>query len=389
MFYRHTPLMLSPFSQPMQTSARASNSELSGLLEQRYRALIAKTNLQFDPAQHQATQLLQTLMERLCYRLNYQRLTFSQKLRAAKPEPCSSLYLFGDVGRGKSMLMTLFYEACPIDKKRRVHFSIFMLEVHAFIHQCQQQRQVDAIPLLAEKIKQDLNLLCFDEFHITDIADAMILGRLFSQLFELGVVVVMTSNRHPKDLYQGGLLREQFLFFIKVLQGSAQIVELVANKDYRLDRQPAEQSCYYYPLSPSSEQFALTWFAKLTDNAELTPGFLTVFGRRIALTAVHNKVALTSFDVLCVDALGSADYLALTQQFDYLIVTNIPKLTADKRNEAKRLVTLIDVLYEHKIKLICTAEVSAFNLYLEGDGAFEFRRTVSRLIEMQSRDYFG
>ncbi|WP_239650055.1 cell division protein ZapE [Methylocucumis oryzae] len=264
-----------------------------------------------------------------------------------------------------------------------------MLEVHAFIHQCQQQGQVDAIPLLAEKIKQDLNLLCFDEFHITDIADAMILGRLFSQLFELGVVVVMTSNRHPKDLYQGGLLREQFLFFIKVLQGSAQIVELVADKDYRLDRQPAEQSCYYYPLAPSAEQFALTWFAKLTNNAELTPGFLTVFGRRIALTAVHNKVALTSFDVLCVDALGSADYLALTQQFDYLIVTNIPKLTADKRNEAKRLVTLIDVLYEHKIKLICTAEVSAFDLYLEGDGAFEFRRTVSRLIEMQSRDYFG
>ena len=367
---------------------RTVTSPVTGLLEQQYTEKVAKNHLQHDDAQILAIQHLQTLLENLLMTASYEQKTLKQKLLTANPEKCRSLYIFGGVGRGKSMLMELFYEACPIENKRRVHFNTFMLEVHAFTHACLQQNNPDAISALAKHIRNSALLLCFDEFHVTDIADAMILGRLFSKLFELGVVVVMTSNRHPNELYQGGLQREQFLFFIKILQGEADIIELAAKKDFRLDFKPGLTTTYYFPLDHQAQRFIQQNYAELTDFAPAEPKILTVLGREIVLSSAHANVAIASFDNLCVDSLGSADFLEIANTFNTLLISNIPKLTAEKRNEAKRFVTLIDALYEHKVKLICSAEVPASELYTEGDGSFEFGRTVSRLIEMQSDAYW-
>ncbi|MGZ8189696.1 MAG: cell division protein ZapE [Methylococcaceae bacterium] len=363
--------------------------DLSGLLEMQYKDRIAKNHIQFDDSQLRVLKRLQTLLDYILELIESERKSVIHKRSSNMAEKCRSLYIFGDVGRGKSMLMALFYEACPIAQKRRVHFNTFMLEVHEFVHQWHQKPQTagDAISALAKNIRGSVLVLCFDEFHVTDIADAMILGRLFSKLFDLGIIVVITSNRHPNDLYQGGLQREQFLFFIKVLQSKSEIIELVAKGDYRLSHSPLIKTTYYFPLDEHAEEFIQDQYNQLTNFAVVQPGVIQVFGHEIFLTAAHEKIALSSFDDLCMQPLGSADYLAIASEFSTLIMANIPKLTAEKRNEAKRFVTLIDVLYEHKVKLICTAEVSAQALYIEGDGVFEFRRTVSRLIEMQSEGY--
>ncbi|MDD2722823.1 MAG: cell division protein ZapE [Methylovulum sp.] len=366
---------------PLDTSP-----DMSGLLAEQYIVRVAQKHIQYDPAQIQTLEYLQQILEWLVANDSGNRPFLSK--------PCQSLYIFGDVGRGKSMLMALFYDACPISQKRRVHFNTFMQEVHAFIHSWQKQDQADAISVLAKNIRGSVRLLCFDEFHVTDIADAMILGRLFSKLFELDLVVVITSNRHPNDLYQGGLLREQFLFFVKVLQNAANIVELSAHQDYRLNFQATQQRTYFYPSANlgqsgdgATQEATWQYFQQLTGGTLSQPGSITVLGREIQLTALHKDILFSSFDELCGQALGSADYLAIANRFNIVIIAAIPCLTAEKRNEAKRFMTLIDVLYEHTIKLVCSAQVPAEALYTEGDGAFEFRRTVSRLIEMQSDNY--
>jgi len=361
--------------------------DLSCELERRYFALVERSAIQYDEAQHLALAHLQNLLNDLVLLAAYENKPASQRLFAARPPRCRSLYIYGGVGRGKSMLMELFYESCLLEQKRRVHFNTFMLEVHAFVHRCRQQKIPDALFVLAGQIRNTTRLLCFDEFHVTDIADAMILGRLFSKLFELGVVTVMTSNRHPNELYQGGLQREQFLFFIKVLQGEADIIELTAKEDFRLRHLHALKTTYYTPLDENAGDFIRQSYNELTQHAAMEPVELPVFGRTVRLAAVHGDVAYTSFEELCVQPLGAADYLKIAGEFSTIIMANIPKLTAAYRNEAKRFVTLIDALYEHKVKLICTAEVPARELYTEGDGVFEFERTVSRLMEMQSESY--
>lgn len=370
--------MLKRFFQPALLNAVTPLPDLSGLLEQHYLQRVAQQHIQYDEAQFRAIHHLQSLLNELLTAQSHRR-PAHQKVR--------SLYIFGEVGRGKSMLMDLFYDACPLNQKRRVFFHAFMLEVHAFIHQARQQNQANAIETLAKQISDSTRLLCFDEFHVTDIADAMILQRLFSQLFKLGVVIVMTSNRHPNDLYQGGLQKEQFLKFIRLLQGEANIIELAAKVDYRLSYLRALKATYYFPLDAQAGDFIQQNYNGLTDSAAKQSGVLQLLGRQLFLSAVYKKTALLSFAELCVQPLGSADYLSIAKQFNTLIITDIPKLTADQRNEAKRFITLIDTLYEHKIQLICTAEVPAHALYTEGDGAFEFKRTVSRLIEMQSASY--
>ena len=361
--------------------------DLSGLLEKQYNYQVAQNHIQHDNAQLSALQHLQTLLDHILACVDYDRKTVTHKLLSSPPEKCKSLYIFGDVGRGKSMLMALFYEACPIKQKRRLHFNMFMLEVHAFIHEWRQKYNTDAISAMAKKIRASALVLCLDEFHVTDIADAMILERLFRKLFELGLIVVITSNRHPDDLYQGGLQREQFLNFIKLLQKDSKIIELVAIEDYRLMHLHALEATYYFPLDAHADEFVHQSYNEFTNFAPKQAGVLQVLGRKVILSVVHGDIALTSFDELCVQSLGSADYIEIAREFSTLILAGIPRLTPEKRNEAKRFMTLIDALYEHKVKLICTAEVPAKDLYTEGDGAFEFRRTVSRLIEMQSEAY--
>ena len=363
--------------------------DVSGVLEQRYRQQVAQNRIQHDDAQWVALQHLQALLDKLSAFVIHDQLSVAYKLLSPPPEKCRSLYLFGDVGLGKSMLMAWFYDACPFEQKRRVHFNLFMLEVHAYIHEWRQQQNTsDAMSALAKKIRASALLLCFDEFHVTDIADAMILERLFGKLLASGVIVVITSNRHPDDLYLGGLQREQFLVFTKLLQQESRIIELVAKEDYRLKHLRALETTYYFPLDAHADAFVQQSYNEFTNFADRRSGVLHILGRKLILSAVHGDIVLTSFNELCVQALGSADYLEIAREFSTVIMADIPKLTADKRNEAKRFMTLIDALYEHKVKLICTAEVPAPELYTEGDGAFEFRRTASRLIEMQSEAYF-
>jgi cell division protein ZapE len=232
-------------------------------------------------------------------------------------------------------------------------------------------------------------LLCIDEFHVTDIADAMIMERLFNHLFNSGLIVVITSNRHPDDLYQGGLQRAQFLIFTQLLLRVATLVKLEANNDYRQTFLQASELSYIFPLNSAADDFVQQHYQRWINLAPLQGGFLEVLGRKVVLTARHDNIALASFEQLCEQALGSVDYLEMAKQFKVVILEGIPKLSADKRNEAKRFMSLIDTFYEHKVKLFCTAEVSPQDIYIEGDGAFEFRRTSSRLLEMQSAAYLN
>jgi len=379
--------MIKTFFQ--RTTKNLSGDE-SSELKQRYHELVIAQQLEHDETQIAALQPLQELLDNLAVLVNFQQRSVVTQCLLPTPIPCRSLYLYGEVGRGKSMLMALFYEACLFQQKRRVHFNVFMLEVHDFIHEWHQQAQQGSVmQALAKKIRSSILLLCIDEFHVTDIADAMIMERLFSHLFSSGLVVVITSNRHPDDLYQGGLQRAQFLVFTQLLLSVATLIKLEAKIDYRHTFQQALERSYHHPLNVEADNFVRHHYQSYTNSAPLKTGVLAVLGREVLLTAIHNQVALASFDQLCVQALGAVDYLQMVKQFKVLILEGIPRLSADKRNEAKRFMTLIDTLYEHKVKLFCTAEVPPHAIYIEGDGAFEFRRTSSRLIEMQSAAYLN
>jgi cell division protein ZapE len=386
-YWLHSRDMLNKILKKTPPAAANLQPDLSFELERRYFALVDQRHIQYDAAQHGILAHLQKLLDGLAAHASHTGKPALRKFFSPRPPRCKSLYIYGGVGRGKSMLMELFFEACPLPQKRRVHFNTFLTEVHVFVHRCRQEKIPDALLVLARQIRRSTRLLCFDEFHVTDIADAMILGRLFSKLFELGVVTVMTSNRHPNDLYQGGLQREQFLFFIKVLQNEADILQLAAKEDFRLRHPQASKTTYYHPLDAQADAFLLQRYNELTHFADMHPAELPVFGHTVHLHAVHHDIAYTSFEELCVQPLGAADYMKIAAEFGTILMANIPKLTAAYRNEAKRFVTLIDALYEHKVKLICTAEAPPRELYVEGDGAFEFERTVSRLMEMQSEAY--
>ncbi len=363
----------------------AANSNLEKL----YQNEVSKKHLWHDSAQISTVNHLQTLMECMVRYAGFETRPSLQKIFSPAQSQPESLYIYGGVGGGKSMLMDLFFENCPIKQKRRVHFHAFMLEVHAFNHQWRQENDGDPIYPLAKKIRNDFILLCFDEFQVTDITDAMILGRLFGELFSLGIVLVATSNRYPDDLYTGGLQRDLFLPFINILKKNTKVLNLTADRDYRLAHLHALTTTYFCPLGKEADLFLQQSYNEFTNHAPIKPGSLQVLGRELTLSAVHGDIAMTHFEELCERPLGSADYLEISREFSTLLIARIPRLHLDKRNEAKRFVTLIDALYEHKVKLICTAEVPANQLYTEGDGAFEFERTVSRLMEMQSESYMS
>lgn len=363
-----------------------------------YRALAATGEVRPDPAQELAIEQLEIICHRLAnYNPGKRRWLFGK----AEPEP-RGFYIFGPVGRGKSMLMDLFFEAAPLSAKRRVHFHAFMGEVHQAVFDWRQMDDAtrakqpnyikdagdDPIRPVAKAIAQEATLLCFDEFQVEDVADAMILGRLFEAFFAHGVVVVATSNRAPKDLYLNGLNRQLFEPFIELIKEKMDLHHLAGQKDYRLDRL-AGVKVYHTPLGPEAEALLDDAFVKLTDEDEGAPLELEVLGRTLTIGEASRGVARMSFEALCVEALGAHDYLALCGVIDTLILEGIPKLTPDKRNEAKRFVTLVDTLYENHVRLVASAEAAPQELYPEGDGSFQFERTVSRLMEMQSEDYLA
>ncbi|QBF29860.1 cell division protein ZapE [Thalassococcus sp. S3] len=301
------------------------------------------------------------------------------------PEPPKGLYLWGGVGRGKSMLMDLFVEALGDLPKRRVHFHAFMQEIHNRMHEVRKTGVDDAIVPVAAEVADQVRVLAFDEMQITDITDAMIVGRLFEALFAAGVVVVTTSNRVPDDLYKDGLNRQLFLPFIDLIKDRMVIWELASPTDYRQNRLEGAQ-VYFTPNNAEARAAIEAVWQDLTGGPA---GALTlkVKGREVVVPAFRNGVARARFFDLCGKALGPADYLALAEAVKVLVLEDIPRLSRSNFNEAKRFVTLIDALYEAGVRLICSAAAEPEMLYVEGEGTFEFERTASRLREMQAKDW--
>lgn len=364
---------------PPKKQAAAADS-----LIRHYEQLAAQGSIQDDPAQREVISALEALSAEL---------SGGTKKRAGlfrkKPDvlPARGLYIWGHVGRGKSMLMDLFFAHAPVKKKRRVHFHAFMQEVHARIHKLRQKKQTDPVMALAAQLAQENRLLCFDELQATDVADATLLYRLFDGLFKAGVTIVSTSNHPPASLYTGGVQRERFFKFIALIADHMQVMSLSSPEDYRQRKIKSLQQVYSYPLGPKSDVFLKDTLEQLCDDPAPHQETLSVHGRSTLFTLYDDGIGRFSFHELCESAMGPADYLALSRRLNTLILTDIPQIPAEKRNEAKRFVTLVDALYEHKVRLICTAAVPPQEIYRDGDGSFEFKRTVSRLAEMQSAGY--
>ena len=354
-----------------------------------YRARRDAGELAADPRQEEAMRRLDALAAQLA---GYTPANAARGWRARlgltpAAAPPRGLYIHGPVGRGKSMLMDLFFAAAPVAKKRRVHFYAFMQEVQARFHARRADKD-DPIAAVAAEIAPDATLLCFDEFEVTDIADAMILGRLFQALFAAGVVVVATSNRAPDELYRDGLQRDRFLPFIALLKQRMAVIALDGARDYRLQRF-AGRKTYFIAPGGAGHRALEAAFADLTGGAEGKPVELTVLGRTLLVPRAAKEVAWFGFDELCARPLGPPDFLALVQAFHTFIVEGIPVMNRRLRNEAKRFTIFIDTLYEAHGNLVATAEAPPDSLYPDGDGSFEFQRTVSRLNEMQSAAYIA
>jgi cell division protein ZapE len=362
---------------------------MTGPVSRAYDALIRGKELKPDPAQQRAVSALDSLAQALG-RGGRGLLGLFGK-RKTGPD---GVYLWGGVGRGKSMLMDLAFHHIDFEPKRRVHFHAFMLETHQRLKAARADEEGDPVEEVAEIIAAEAQLLCFDEMQVTNPADAMILSRLFEKLLERGVRVVATSNRPPADLYKDGLNRELFLPFIATIEARFEVVEVDGPTDYRLDRL-AGVEVWHVPNGSQATAALSKAFFQLTDYAvenrdkvpteELDVGG----GRTLHVPKSLKGVAVFSFKRLCGEARGAVDYLAIAQRFHTVIVVGIPVMNRDMRNEAARFVTLIDALYEHRVKLLASADAEPAGLYPSGDGSFEFQRTVSRLEEMRSAEYLA
>ena len=353
-----------------------------------YDQLIAAHELKPDAAQARAVAALDRLAS------NGAREGLLSRLFGTRDDGPAGVYLWGGVGRGKSMLMDLAFEHLDVTPKRRVHFHEFMIETHERLRQARQREEGDPIEPVAEQIAAEAALLCFDEMQVTNPADAMILSRLFAKLLDEGVKVVTTSNRPPRDLYLGGLNRELFLPFIELVEQRMLVVEVNGSTDYRLDRLTGVE-VWHVPNGPEATAALSRAFFQLTDypvedRAKVPSEELDVGGGRTLHVPKSLKgVAVFSFKRLCGEPRGAADYLAIARRYHTIIIVGIPVMGPAMRNEAARFVTLIDALYEHKVKLLAAADAEPSALYPAGDGSFEFKRTVSRLEEMRSAEYLA
>jgi len=345
-----------------------------------YDDALAKGELMADAAQSQAARKLSELAKALGHARGF------SLFRKPLPPP-KGLYIWGDVGRGKTLLMDFFFSSAPVARKRRAHFNRFMVDVHARIHaERQRAGSCDPIPVVASDLAEDARLLCFDEFQVTDVADAMILGRLFDQLFKANITIVATSNTPPDRLYEGGLNRQLFLPFIAEIKQRLEVIELNGSTDYRLQRIAGLQ-VYLTPLGPQADAAMDAAWRRLTDCAHGRLISLPVLGRKLPVPQAARGVARFDFKDLCAQPLAAADFLAVAQEFHTILIDHIPLLSPENRNEARRFVLLIDTLYDEGVKLVCSAAGAPEALYPLGDGADAFRRTASRLVEMQSEDY--
>ena len=367
-----------------------------------YRARLASGALTTDPAQALVAERLQALWLRL---RNYhpaerEQRGFWDRLRRKKaaddiPESYPhGIYLVGEVGRGKSMLMDLFFDTAAVERKRRIHFHQFMQEAHARIHAWRREPHRladpgsdDPIPPLADRIAGEAWLLCFDEFQVNDIADAMILGRLFKALFARGVVVVATSNVPPAELFAGQPGRDAFLPFITLIQQYLDLLVMTGSRDWRRDKLRGLAATWLVPADSRADVALDSAFLELTKGDPGRPESLTVMGRRVTAPLAANKVARFDFDALCGQPLGAGDYLALATHFETLVLDGVPRLSPENYDKARRFVVLVDALYDHRVKLVASAAAMPDELYPSGDGAAAFRRTASRLWEMQSLEY--
>lgn len=368
----------------------------SKTVSEAYSAMLARDELQADDAQWKLVRHLDELLvelrkEKLSRKSSSLGWLFSS---GRKTGTRKGLYIHGGVGRGKSMLMDIFFDLAPGNSKRRTHFNKFMEDAHERIHAHRkayergETREEDPIKPVGRDLASEARLLCFDEFSVTDIADAMILGRLFSVLFEKGTRVIATSNVAPDNLYRDGLNRELFLPFIEMLKKHCEIFELDARTDFRLEKL-AREKAYLSPLNTRNEALMKTIWDSLTSSDEETDGVIELKGRKLVPKLAAGRAAWFTFSQLCEEARGAADYLALAERFSIVFIEGVPMMDATMRNQAKRFILLIDTLYDNHIRTVVSAAVNPHALYTASSGneMFEFRRTTSRLIEMQSKDY--
>jgi cell division protein ZapE len=365
----------------------------------RYAAGVAAGRVERDAAQVAVVDQLARLEERIVEHRLARKSSSLGWLFAARSKNAAllkGLYIYGDVGRGKTMLMDLFFEVSPVQRKRRAHFHEFMIDVHERVHGLRQKMKVgeyageDPIALAAKELAREAWLLCFDEFHVTDIADAMILGRLFAQLFERGVVVVATSNVPPDELYRDGLNRALFVPFIQMLETHMDIARLASRTDFRLEKL-AGKPVWYVPADDTADAALDDAWLRLTAGNGGVPQQLALKGRTVHVPRAAMGVARFSFHDLCEQPLSASDYLRIAREYHSIILDHVPVMTFDNRNAAKRFIILIDTLYDMNVKLIASAEAEPDMLYLgdEGFEAQEFKRTASRLIEMRSQAYLA
>jgi cell division protein ZapE len=361
---------------------------MTGPVGAAYQKLLTAGELRPDPAQARAVAALDRLAASL------RRAPWFARPFASRGDGPDGVYLWGGVGRGKSMLMDLAFDHIDMQPKRRVHFHEYMIETHHRLRGARQSEEGDPIEPVAEDIADEARLLCFDEMQVTNPADAMILSRLFTKLLERGIKVVTTSNRPPRDLYKGGLNRELFLPFIQLIEQRMLVVEVNGPTDYRLDRLEGVE-VWHVPNGPQATADLSRAFFQLTDHpvedrAQVPSEELDVGGgRRIHVPKSLKGVAVFSFRKLLGEPRGAADYLAIARRYHTVILVGIPVMGPEMRNEAWRFVTLIDALYEHKVKLLASADAEPADLYPKGDVSFEFQRTASRLEEMRGGEYLA